>query len=68
MKNIRHTIIILLFTGVVWPLAEGCRKDNATATTCNRLDKSSTYSESDKLREYSYEYNGMGPSKRYPAP
>ena len=64
MKSIRHTIIILLCIGVVWPFAEGCKKDNAAATTtCNRLDKSSTYSESDKLREYSYEYNADGTIK-----
>jgi hypothetical protein len=63
MKKIRHTIIILLFTGVAWPLTEGCKKDNATAPTCNRLDKSSTFSESDKLRQYSYEYNADGTIK-----
>lgn len=40
-----------------------CKKDNAAATTCNRLDKSSTYSESDKLRAYSYEYNTDGTMK-----
>lgn len=63
MKNIRHTIIILLFMVAAWPFAVSCKKDNATATACNRLDKSSTYSESDKLREYSYEYNPDGTIK-----
>ena len=64
MKSIRHAIIVLLFTGVVWPFTVGCKKDNATTTTtCNRLGKSSTYSESDKLREYSYEYNTDGTIK-----
>lgn len=41
-----------------------CKKENATtATTCNRVHKRSTYSESDKLREYSYEYNTDGTIK-----
>jgi hypothetical protein len=65
MKTLKHTIIILLLAGILLPATTGCKKDNgaAAATTCNRLDKSSTYSESDKLRQYSYEYNADGTIK-----
>jgi hypothetical protein len=62
MKSIQRFIIIFFIAAVCWPFA-GCKKNNATTAACNRLDQSSTYSENDKLRQYSYEYNSDGTIK-----
>jgi hypothetical protein len=63
MKKKMQTAAIFLLIVATCCINPGCKKDNATAATCNRLDKSSTYSESDKLRQYSYEYNADGTIK-----
>ncbi len=63
MKKAIQTTFILMLLAVTSFLIPGCKKDNAVSPTCNRLDKSSTYTESDKLRQYSYAYNTDGTIK-----